>query len=33
MEMAENGGKEQHKYHKGWVCVLQNIREADMGAV
>lgn len=32
--MVENGGKEQHKYHKGWwVCVLQKIREADMGAV
>jgi hypothetical protein len=31
--MAENGGKEQHKYHKRRVCVLQRIREANVGEV
>ena len=31
--MAENGSKEQHKYHKRRVCVLQRIRKANMGGV
>ena len=33
MEMAEKSAKEQHKYHKRRVCVLQKIREAIMGEV